>query len=108
MVCNYLKRLDSGFRLSACGAQAGRNDGKWCFSTFQVTQICKCVVSSLYYLTFIKIVGRGDFSRPSVFGELNRIAQSNREGRLNPPLPIQKKRRPACRNTGRLMFDASD
>ena len=92
MVCNYLKRLDSGFRLSACDAQAGRNDGKWCFSTFQVTQICKCVVSSLYYLTFIKIVGRGDFSRPSVFGEpaTSSVDQPNCKGRLKPPLPIQK------------------
>jgi hypothetical protein len=37
VICNYLKRLDSGFRLSACDAQAGRNDGKWCFSTFYET-----------------------------------------------------------------------
>jgi len=28
-----LKLLDSGFRLSACDAQAGRNDEKWYFST---------------------------------------------------------------------------
>ena len=29
-----LNLLDSGFRLSACDAQAGRNDEKWRFLTF--------------------------------------------------------------------------
>ncbi|MBN1850821.1 MAG: hypothetical protein JW932_19790 [Deltaproteobacteria bacterium] len=36
--CNYLKRLDSGLHLSACGhAQAGRNDENRRFPTFYKT-----------------------------------------------------------------------
>jgi hypothetical protein len=34
MVCNCLKRLDSGFRLSVRRTQTGRNDGKRYFETF--------------------------------------------------------------------------